>query len=454
MARPGTVLVASTLAFALVLLDTTVVNVALPAIRDDLGGGVSGLQWVVNGYALVLASLLLTMGSLADRIGARRMVIGGATLFAVASAAAALAPSLPALVAAQLALGVGASALLPGSLALLTHAYPHAGRRARAVGVWASGSAVVFAAGPVLAGLLIEAVGWRGIFAVNLPFAFAIIAITLRGIEETPRRVSRGLDLPGQITAIAALGALTFALIESGPLGWASAPVIGALVVAVTSGAAFIAIERRAATPMLPLSLFSSRTFSAAAAAGAFISFAMYGQLFFVSLYLQEIRGLSALETGLAYMPQPVLFALAGLPAGRLVARVGSRIPLAAGSAIAAAGALPLLVADAHTPFAVLWLGLILFGAGAGVAIPAMTTAVVGAVPPAQIGVASAALNASRQTGGVLGVALLGGLVTSGSFIDGMHLALGAVALALLAAAALGARHVEKRPRPALASAP
>lgn len=443
--RPAVALVASSLAFSLVLLDATVVNVALPEIREDLGAGVTELQWVVNAYTLALASLLLSAGALADRFGGRRMALAGASLFTVASAVAAAAPTVAALVGAQLLLGVGAAALVPASLAILTRAYPEPARRARAVGVWAASSAAAFAAGPVLAGLLIEAVGWRAIFAVNLPFAAAVLLLVSRGVAPAPGARGRGLDLAGQATAIVALAALTLALIESGDVGWGSPLVAAALAVALAAGTAFVAVERRAAAPILPLTLFRERAFTASTVAGLTVSFALYAELFLVSLYLQDVRGLSALETGLAFLPQPILFALAGLPAGRLVARHGPRLPLAAGGATAAAGALVLVGAGATTPYALLVLGMALFGAGAGAVIPAITTAVVAAVPAAQVGVASAALNASRQTGGVLGVAVLGGLVADGAFLAGMHLALLVAAVALLGAALLGARLVPSR---------
>jgi DHA2 family methylenomycin A resistance protein-like MFS transporter len=447
--RPAIALVASSLAFSLVLLDATVVNVALPAIREDLGAGVTELQWVVNAYTLALASLLLSAGALSDRFGGRRMALLGASLFAVASGAAAAAPSVATLVAAQVVLGIGAAALVPASLAMLTRAYPEPGRRARAVGVWASTSAAAFAAGPVLAGLLIEVIGWRAIFAVNLPFAAAVLVLVARGIAPAPAPVPAGgrpgLDLPGQAAAVVALAALTLGLIESGGSGWGSPLVLGALAVAVAAGTAFVAIERRAVSPMLPLALFRERAFTTSAAVGLLVSFALYAELFLVSLYLQDVRGLSALETGLAFLPQPILFALAGMPAGRAVARFGPRAPLAAGGVIAAAGALVLLAAGQHSPYGLLVLGMALFGAGAGAVIPAITTAVVSSVPQAQVGIASAALNASRQTGGVLGIAVLGGLVADGAFLAGMHLALGVAAATLLGAALLGTRLVPRR---------
>lgn len=450
--RPAVALAASSLGFALVLLDTAVVSVALPAIRDDLGASATGLQWVVNGYTLVLASLLLSAGALADRLGARRLMLAGTLIFAVASSAAAMAPTTGALVAAQVLLGTGAAALVPASLALLTAAYPEPSARARAVGVWAAASASAFAAAPVLAGLLIEAVGWRAIFAVNLPFAILVAGLVLRGVAETTRTPARGLDVAGQLLAVTALAAVTFALIQSRPLGWASPSVLAGLVVALAAGAAFVAVEHRGRAPMLPLSLFASRAFSTSTVAGLLVSFAIYSQLFILSLFLQEVRNLSALETGLAFIPQPIVFALAGIPAGRLIARVGPRIPLALGGALAAAGALVLASVGAETPYGVILASLILFGLGAGITIPALTTAVVSSVPPLQVGVASAALNASRQTGGVLGVALLGGLATGGDVVGGMHTALNVCAVALAGVAILGAR-ITVRPRARVATA-
>ncbi len=444
---PALALAASSLAFALVLLDTSVVNVALPAIREDLGASVSALQWIVNGYTLVLAALLLSAGALSDRLGARRMMRGGVVVFALASAAAALAPTTAALIAAQVLLGIGAAALVPASLTLLSHAYPDPVRRARAVGVWATVSASAFASGPVLGGLLIDAIGWRAMFAVNLPFAAAVAVLLARGVAETPRAAARGVDVRGQVSAVAALAALTFAIIESRSQGWGSPAVLGGFAVAIAAGAAFVHAERTSPAPMLPLSLFSSRVFSASTAAGALVSFAVYGQLFLLSLYFQDVRGLSALETGLAFLPQPVVFALAGIPAGRLVARVGPRVPLMLGGTLAAAGALLLLSTGATTPYLQLVAGLVLFGAGGGAAIPALTAAVVSSAPPAQVGVASAALNASRQTGGVLGVAVLGGMAgTGGDFLAGMHVALLVAAAALGAIALLGSTLTARRP--------
>ena len=454
--RPTSALAVAALAYALVLLDTSLVSVGVTDIRDDLGASVTQLQWVVNGYTLVLASLLLSAEALTDRIGARRMLIGATSLFAVGAIGAALAPTVSTLVAAQVLLGTAAAGLVPASLALLTHHYPDPIRRARALGVWAAISALSFAAGPVIGGLLVDTAGWRLMFALDLPFALAVLVLLAR-VGETPRTRTRGLDLPGQATAIVALAGLTFAIVESRSLGWGSRAVLGALALAVAAGSAFLRVERRGRAPMLPLSILRSRRFASATTAGLLINFAVFGQFFLFSLYFQDARGLSALETGLAFLPQLLLLAVASVPAGRMVARVGPRVPVALGGTLAALGTAVLLTAQPDTPYLQIVAGLLLLGAGAGGVITAVTAAAVASVPSPQVGIASATLNASRQMGGVLGVAVLGGMAgTSGSAMGGTHTALLIATIALAAVALLGAagmaprrRHADLGPQPA-----
>jgi DHA2 family methylenomycin A resistance protein-like MFS transporter len=336
-------------------------------------------------------------------------------------------------------LGIAAAGLVPASLTLLTHNYPDPVRRARALGVWAAISATAFAAGPVIGGLLIDTAGWRLMFAINLPFAVGVLVLLTR-VGETTRARARGLDLPGQATAIVALAALTFAIVESRSLGWSSPEVLGALALALGAGAAFLLVEQRGRAPMLPLSLLRSRRFSSAATAGLLINFAVFGQFFLFSLYFEDVRGLSALETGLAFLPQPLLLAVAGIPAGRLAARVGPRLPLTIGGVLAALGAVVLLTVQPGTSYLQILVGLMLFGAGAGGVIPAVTAAAVASVPSPQVGIAAATLNASRQMGGVLGVAVLGGMAaTGGSLMGGTHTALLIAAIALGGVALLGA---------------
>jgi DHA2 family methylenomycin A resistance protein-like MFS transporter len=430
-------LAASSLASAVVLLDASVVNVALPAIRSDLGAGVEGLQWAVNGYTLVFAALLMSAGALADRWGAKWMLTAGTVVFGLGSVAAMAAQSIAALVVLQALLGAGAALLVPGSMSLLTHTFQTPAERARALGIWASAGAVMFAASPVIAGVLIDLFGWRGVFAVNLPFV-AAVALLLPRTGSALRSAGRRFDGAGQLSAALALTALTFALIESGSQGWGDERVRVGLALALAAGAAFVAVERRAAEPMLPLGLFSRPGFSGSVAAGLLLSVSLYGQLFLLSLYLQEARGLSPVATGLVFLPQPIMTAVTGIPAGRLVGRLGARAPMLAGGACGALGALALTTLGPDTPLAFLVATLTCFGAAAGLIVPAITTAVFDGVPPAKLGVASSALNAGRQTGAVLGVALLGGLASDGDFVSGLPLAMALCALVFVAIAAIG----------------
>jgi DHA2 family methylenomycin A resistance protein-like MFS transporter len=439
--RPVITLVASTTAFTLVIIGTTVVNVALPAIRSDLGGGVSGLQWVINAYTLMFASLLLSMGALCDLRGARRVMLAGVGVFLTGAAVAFVSPSLGVLIAGQVILGTGAAALMPASLALISHAYPDDRRRARAIGIFASASAVAIGLGPVLGGLLIDAIGWRAIFAMDVPLAVFVAVLVIRAVDETPRRPAAGIDLPGQVTAIVALGAFTYAIIESGAAGWGAASTQVALVVAIVAGVLFIRIERVGEHPMLPLSLFRSREFSVGAGAGLLVNFGVYGQFFVLSLYLQELRGLTPLQTGVVFLVQPLTAALTAVPAGRITARQGPRLPVAVGGFVAAAGVTLLLTVGAHSSYAAIVAALALLGAGGGMSIPALTAAVVAGAPRPQVGVAAATFTASRQVGGILGVAVLGAMVSQTSFVHGLHLAVlvtaGALAISGLAGALL-----------------
>lgn len=418
MSGSRSALAASSLAWALVLLDTSLINVALPAIREDLGGGVGALQWTVNAYALAFGGLLLSAGAVADRWGARRLLVAGTAVFATGSLAALAVPSIGALVAVQALLGVGAAVLVPASLALLTRTFQAPAARARALGVYASTAAVVFAAGPVIAGAVIDVAGWRAVFALNLPFVLAIAL--LLGTDAPAPGAGRRLDVAGQLTAIVALTALTFALIEGEPAAFA---------VAGLAAGAFVVVERRAAEPMLPLGLFSARPFSGALAAGVLLSVALYGQLFLLSLYLQEVRGLSATQTGLAFLAQPIMTAITGVPAGWLIGRVGARAPARVGGLLGVAGTLLLITLGSTTPYWLIVAALICIGAAAGLIVPSITTAALDGVPADKVGVASSALNAGRQTGAVLGVGILGGLVSDTDFVSGLPLAMAVCAL-------------------------
>jgi len=445
-ARPasGLALVVICLGYFMVIVDTTVVNVALPAIGRDLHGGVTGLQWVVDAYTLSFAGLLLTGGALAERLGGRRVFGGGLTIFGAASAACGLAPGLGILVAARLVQGAGAALLVPSSLVLLQAAYPTRAGRARAFGAWGAIAGVGAAAGPIIGGLLVTAWSWRGVFFLNLPFALAAMALAGRAAPPTGRR-ARDVDLPGQLLGIAGLGLLTWSLVRAGQAGWTSPPVLAGLALAAAAGAGFVGAEHRAADPMLPLPLLRRPAFAAGSAVGLLINLGFYGQLFLMSLYLQDDRGYSALAAGLALLPEAALLIVASTASGRIMARTGPRPPMLAGLVLGGAGLLGLAVAGAHTSYALLVAPMAAAGFGMALTMPAATASVIEAAPADRGGIASGVINAARQSGGVLGVALLGSMVHArAAFLPGLHAGLVIAAGAFLAGAVITYRGVAR----------
>ncbi len=438
--------------FVVTQLDVTIVNIALAHLAGDLHLPVAGLQWVVDAYTLAFAVLMLSGGALGDRFGARRLYLAGLVLFALASLACGAASAPAMLIAARALQGVGAAAMLPNSLALLNDACRHDPHlRARAVGGWTAAGSISIAAGPVVGGLLIAAWGWRGIFLVNLPLcaaglaaAFAWIPARGTAAPAAASRSIRALDLRGQFIAIAMLTALTGAVIEWRPLGFTHPVVAGGFALAAFAALAFVAVEARTATPMLPLSLFRHRTFSAAVLFGICVNLTYYGTVFVLALYLQRARGESALQAGLALLQLTGGFLLSNLASGRVVARHGPRAPMLAGALVAALGYGSLHFVDASTPLAVLLVPFLLIPTGMGFAVPAMTTAVLASVAPERAGIASAVLNTARQAGGAMGVAAFGALAGGGGaaqVVSGLRIET-AVSVALLVTAALLATRV------------
>jgi MFS transporter, DHA2 family, methylenomycin A resistance protein len=419
---PGWSLAAALLGFFVVTLDAVIVNVALPAIRRELAGGISGLQWVVDGYTLMFAALLLSAGSLSDRIGARRAFGAGLVLFVIASAACGLAPSLPVLVAARLVQGSAAAALMPASMALLSQAYPDPARRARALGAWAMGGAAASTAGPLLGGLL-SAVSWRLIFFVNVP-AGAVTLVLLARAGRSPRhRVP--FDWAGQAAAVAAMGGLTYGAIEAGTTGITSPRVLTAFAVAVVALAAFVLLQARGAHPMLPLSLFRSRTVSVSVVIGFAFMVGYYGLPFVMSLYLQQLRGLSALRAGVTFVPMMVVGGALNPFTARLSERFGARSLIASGLLSMTAGLVVIGLLPATAPVALLSALMILVGLAGPLVMPPVMALLLHAVPARRAGVASGVLNTSRQVGGALAIAVFGALVSSrATFLPGLRLSL------------------------------
>ena len=418
--RHPLVLASVCLGYFMAVLDSTVVNVALPDMARSLGTGIAGMQWVVDGYALLFASLLLTAGALGDRLGNRGMFVAGLALFTLASALCGIAPSLGALVAFRALQGVGAAVQVPASLALLRHAYHDPAERAQAIGIWAAATGVAVAAGPVVGGILTHAWTWRSVFLVNLPVGVLGIVLTLRHVPPVPPHQDGDLDLTAQALGIAALGGLTFGLIQGGVWGWASAPVILSLLIAALAAVLFYLGERRAAHPMLPPALFRDATFSAANAVGAILSFGFYGELFLMSLFFQQVQHRSPLAAGLALLPQTAVISLMNFVSGQVTARRGARLPMALGLAIGGAGLLGLALVSARASLVSVVGPMLAVGMGASLAMPAMTHAAIDHTPKERAGIGSAVLNASRQVGGVVGIALLGALI-GGRFMVGMH---------------------------------
>jgi DHA2 family methylenomycin A resistance protein-like MFS transporter len=444
--------------FVVTQLDVTIVNIALAKISVDLHASVAGLQWIVDAYALAFSVLMLSAGVLGDRLGARRMYAVGIVIFALASLACGLALNDFTLVAARAAQGVGAAAMLPNSLALLNQACGHDPKlRARAVGLWTAAGAVSIAAGPVVGGLLIAAFGWRSIFLVNLPLCAAGLcaifawvpkpdAKPVRGSSHGSSQASqpvpppRSIDLPGQLLTIVTLTAFTGAVIEWRPLGLAHPLVAGGFVLALIAGIAFVTIESRLAAPMLPLALFRKRSFTAPVLFGICVNLTYYGMVFVLSLYLQRVRGDTPLQAGLAFLPLTGGFLLSNVLSGWVIGHYGVRVPMICGAVTAALGYGSLHLVGASTPLIGLLLPFLLIPSGMGLAVPAMTTAVLASVEKQRAGTASAVLNTARQAGGAVGVAAFGALVSgagAGHIVAGMQAATAISAGLLLTALGL-----------------
>jgi MFS transporter, DHA2 family, methylenomycin A resistance protein len=421
--RPaGAALAAAAIGFFVLTLDAQVVTVAVPVVGVDLRAGVTELQWVVSGYTLVLAALLLSGGTLGDRLGARRSCAVALGAFMAASAVCGAAPSIAVLIAARLVQGAAAALLLPASLALVRRAHPEPRARIRALALWTAAGGAAMAAGPVIGGALTSALGWRSVFLVNLPVGAVALILLARGPATPAAR--RRLDVPGQLAATAAMVALTYAVIELDPLALA-AGVVAVLV--------FLLVEHRSADPVLPLQLIASRAVATPVLVGSALNATFYGPVFLVSLDVELGHGLSALAAGVAFLPMTALIAVANLVGGRLVERVGPRVPVLTGQTVLLAGVLGLLLVRDDTPVPLLAAALLPIGVGAGLAVPALTAMVLEAVPAERAGVAAGLLNAGRQFGGTMGVAA-GGALAAGTPLLGLH-RLALVGACVLAAA-------------------
>ncbi|MGW7486842.1 MFS transporter [Streptomyces sp. NPDC054786] len=399
----------------IVSLDNTILNVALPSIQHELHASVSGMQWTIDAYTLVLAALLMLAGSTADRLGRRRIFLIGLVVFAVGSLLCSLAPGLEWLVVFRMVQAVGGSMLNPVAMSIITNTFTEPRERARAIGVWGGVVGISMAAGPVIGGLLVQSVGWRSIFWINVPIGALAFFLTLRYVPESRAPKPRRVDPVGQLLVIALLGSLTYAIIEAPDAGWVSPEILTFVLVALISLAGLIAYERRRREPLIDLRFFHSAPFSGATVVAVCAFAALAGFLFMNTLYLQNIRGLSALGAGLYMLPMAGMTLVFAPVSGRLVGNRGPRLSLLlAGMAMGASGLL-FAAFDAQSTNPLLFTGYVLFGIGFGLVNAPITNTAVSGMPRSQAGVAAAVASTSRQVGQSLGVAVIGAVLASGA---------------------------------------
>src|SRR5262245_59967108 len=436
----------------MIMLDNTIVNVALPSIQSSLGLKISELEWVVTGYALTFGALMLTGGKLADLMGRRLIFVVGLAIFTLSSLGCGLAGSAAVLIAARVVQGVGAALMNPSTLSIITVTFPPR-QRGTAIGIWAGVSALALAIGPLFGGLITEHINWNWIFFINVPVGVLGIVAAYMFIDES-RDTSQEQrpDLPGLFTSALGLFALSYALIEANQFGWTSGRIVASFVVAGVSLVAFVLLEMHQRLPMLDLTLFRNRGFAGANTVMLFIGLAMFGVFFYISLYVQQILGYSPTQAGAAFLPWTILIILLAPMAGRLSDRIGPR-PLVVFGLLVLAGSLFLFARlGTHASFWALLPGMLLGGVGMSSAMAPTTAAAMGSVRPDKAGVGSAVLNSMRQVGGSLGIAVMGAIVASGvssglaagdarpvAFVNGLHHALVVAAVIVIAGAIVGA---------------
>jgi EmrB/QacA subfamily drug resistance transporter len=442
------------------MLDNTVVFVALSAIQSDLHISTSELEWVVNGYALTFAVLMLTGGKLADLLGRRRIFIVGLAIFTASSLACGLATGATVLIGARVIQGVGSALMNPATLSIITATFPPR-QRGTAIGIWVGVSAMALAIGPLVGGILTEQINWSWIFFINVPVGILGIIVARLVIDESrDESEEQRLDLPGLLSSGAGLFALTYGLIEANSYGWTSGRILGSFVLAAAALALFVVLEHRQRVPMLDLSLFRNSTFAGANTVMLLVALAMFGMFFFNSLYLQRVLHFSAIETGASFLPMTVLIVLIAPVAGRFSDRIGSRWLMGVGLVSLSASLLSFSRLGVDSSFWDVLPGLLLGGVGMSLAMTPTTAAAMGSVPVDKAGVGSAVLNSMRQVGGSLGIALMGAIVASSihvadtdpriaqEFVDGYRNALHVAATIALVGAVVAVATVRKYRHP------
>jgi EmrB/QacA subfamily drug resistance transporter len=444
----------------MIMLDNTVVNVALPAIQADLGVGLSELEWIVTGYALTFAAFMLTGGKLADLMGRRLIFVVGLAIFTLSSLACGLADSGDVLIGARIVQGVGAALMNPATLSIISATFPPE-QRGAAIGIWAGVSALALAIGPLVGGLLTEHASWNWIFFVNVPVGIVAIAASFLLIDESrDTSEDQRLDLPGLLASGIGLFSLTYGLIEANTYGWTSARILACFAIAVVALVTFVLLEQHQRVPMLDLTLFRDRTFAGANAVMLLVALAMFGVFFFVSLYMQNILGYSAVQAGAAFLPMTLLIVLIAPIAGRTSDRFGSRWLMGTGMTLLSIQLFYFSRLGLHESYWKLLPAMLIGGVGMALVMTPSAAAAMGSVRVDKAGVGSAVLNSSRQVGGSVGIALMGAIVaheaggrrTPEAFVDGFSTALEVASLIALAGAVLAVTTVRATRRTATAA--
>lgn len=438
-------LVTLAIGFVMAMLDVTVVNVGLSSIEKSLATPLSMLVWIVDGYTLSFAAMLLVGGALADRYGAKNIYLLGLVLFVVASLLCGAAPNGNMLVAARLLQGLGAAFFMPSSLSLLTHVYEDDRVRARMLGVWSATVGGAAAVGPLVGGILIHSFGWRSVFLVNVPVGLLGLFLAVKMIPAVEKH-ARALTITSHFLGVLMLAALSFVLIQGPVYGWSSMPIVSAVIVVLLALGTLVQRERSGAAPLLPRALFATPQFAAANGIGFLINFGVYGQFFFLALFLQQARGADALQTGLQMLPMMAVIFIGNLSSGRMTAHWGPRLPLRLGLTVGAIFSALLMALTPATPYWMLAVAGALANLGISTAIPAMTTAVMQVAGKRHANSAAAALNANRQIGALVGVALMGAILhTFVGWTTRIVLAYGVIAVVYALALVLVLRYVNAR---------
>jgi EmrB/QacA subfamily drug resistance transporter len=407
------VLLTMCFALAMAMLDNTVVNVALPKIQSDLHAGFSSLQWIVDGYVLAFASLLLTGGILGDRYGRRRMFLAGLTVFTLFSLLCGLSQNSGELVAFRALQGIGGALLIPGTLSIITVTFP-AHERAKALGLWAGVSGIALALGPTLGGYMVEHLGWASVFFLNVPIGIVAFIVARATVTESRSEEARRLDIPGLILGTAALFSVTYGLIGANQKGWSDPLIVASLVGFVVLMTSFLVWELKSDHAMMPLRFFRIPAFSAGNTVAFSISLGMFATFFFLTLYMQNIHGYSPFKAGAGFLPMTLMIIVTAPNAGKYASKHGSRAPMTAGLILAGGGLIALgTILTATTNYWVMAPIFVLMGLGMGATMAPMTAAVMNSVGPQRAGLGSAMTNTSREVGGVLGIALLGTILTT-----------------------------------------